>query len=243
VAHLNTLLARHTDSNVTPLAVTRSLRGSDQTRGGFSVSITNYLSTQVDAWYVETVPWVLRPYMSSLRIEDVQNLEDPITTGSQRVLTDKDKSPFNSSDILDFNNVNYAPPSSVSTSKETRMMSTLLEIPLRLPPRSVVRMSFEFEKVFLKYTEHPPDAQRGWDLPGGVLIPAESYIPGEGFIGDEKDAKGRAPRMYTAPLLADLATPDFSMPYNVIILSGALIALLFGMVFNMLMRRFVLVKT
>ncbi len=100
---------------------------------------------------------------------------------------------------------------------------------MSLPPRSIVQISLEFEKMFLKYTEHPPDAQRGWDLPGGVLVPVD-------------DKRVGLPRMYTPPLLADLATPDFSMPYNVIILSGALVALLFGMTFNMLMRRFVLVK-
>jgi len=153
------------------------------------------------------------------------------------------KPSFDPSGILDFAGVNYVPPSMLSTSKETRTMPTLLEIPLSLPPRSIIRMSFEFEKVFLKYTEHPPDAQRGWDLPGGVLVPAESYLPGKMALRDGKPGAGRVPRMYTAPLLADLATPDFSMPYNVIILSGALIALIFGMVFNMLMRRFILVPT
>jgi phosphatidylinositol glycan class T len=49
-------------------------------------------------------------------------------------------------------------------------------------------------------------------------------------------------RMYTSALLVDLATPDFSMPYNVIIMSSTLIALIFGTLFNMLIRRFVLVK-
>ena len=48
--------------------------------------------------------------------------------------------------------------------------------------------------------------------------------------------------MYTPALLVDLATPDFSMPYNVIILSCTLIALLFGSVFNCLTRKIVIVK-
>jgi GPI-anchor transamidase subunit T len=236
-------LARLSTSAITPLSITRSLRGSDQTRGGFTVSITNYLDTEVHAFYVESVPWVLRPYLSSLRVDGVQSLVDSATPGSQRIIDDQTKVSLDTSSILDFDGVNYVPPSKLSTSKDTRTMPTLLEIPLSLPPRSIVRVSFEFEKVFLKYTEHPPDAQRGWDLPGGVLIPAESYLPGKLILENGKTGTGRAPRMYTAPLLADLATPDFSMPYNVIILSGALIALLFGMTFNMLMRRFILVPT
>lgn len=43
----------------------------------------------------------------------------------------------------------------------------------------------------------------------------------------------------TSALLLSLPTPDFSMPYNVIILSSTVIALAFGSVFNLLVRRFV----
>lgn len=43
----------------------------------------------------------------------------------------------------------------------------------------------------------------------------------------------------TPSLLLSLPTPDFSMPYNVIILSSTVIALAFGSVFNLLVRRFV----
>lgn len=84
-------------------------------------------------------------------------------------------------------------------------------------------------KSFLRYTEHPPDAQRGWDLPPAILTPlrnASSYS---------------ADRLYTSALLVDLATPDFSMPYNVIIFSCSLVAYLFGSIFNILTRKFVVV--
>ena len=47
--------------------------------------------------------------------------------------------------------------------------------------------------------------------------------------------------MYTPILPVELATPDFSMPYNVIIMSCTLIALIFGSVFNLLTRKFVVV--
>jgi Gpi16 subunit, GPI transamidase component len=46
----------------------------------------------------------------------------------------------------------------------------------------------------------------------------------------------------TTSLLLNLPTPDFSMPYNVIILSSTVIALAFGSVFNLLVRRFVVLK-
>ena len=102
----------------------------------------------------------------------------------------------------------------------------LLQATLELPPQETIHLSLRVRKAFLRYQEHPPDAQRGWDLPPAVFVPV--------------DAPHR--RIYTSALLVDLATPDFSMPYNVIIMSSTLIALVFGSLFNMLIRRFVVVK-
>jgi len=48
--------------------------------------------------------------------------------------------------------------------------------------------------------------------------------------------------MRTTSLLLSLPTPDFSMPYNVIILTSTIIALVFGSIFNLLTRRFVVVN-
>jgi phosphatidylinositol glycan class T len=85
------------------------------------------------------------------------------------------------------------------------------------------------DKRFLKYTEHPPDAQRGWDLPGAIF----TLHPHANTTGSEMRQY-----MHTRPLLLDVATPDFSMPYNVIIMSSTLLTLLFGNVLNMLVREF-----
>jgi phosphatidylinositol glycan class T len=86
-------------------------------------------------------------------------------------------------------------------------------------------------KSFLRYTEHPPDAQRGWDLPPAVILP----------LGQDANGSAATGRIYTPALLVDLATPDFSMPYNVIIFTCSLVAFLFGSVFNLLTRKFVIV--
>jgi len=102
----------------------------------------------------------------------------------------------------------------------------LLQATLELPPEETIHLSLRVRKAFLRYQEHPPDAQRGWDLPPAVFVPV--------------NAPHR--RIYTSALLVDLATPDFSMPYNVIIMSSTLIALIFGSLFNMLIRRFVVVN-
>lgn len=106
----------------------------------------------------------------------------------------------------------------------------LFEGVLTIPAKSTVRLTLDVIKSFLRYTEHQPDAQRGWDLPPAVFIP----------ITNNSSERGVVPRrLYTPAVLVDLATPDFSMPYNVIIMSSTLIALIFGSVFNLLTRKFV----
>ena len=127
----------------------------------------------------------------------------------------------------------------------------LLQAVLTLPPYGTLRLTMDVAKPFLRYTEHQPDAQRGWDLPPAVLVPFAFGNPDVHAHDNRTSAAAaaegvirgwRAPtRMYTPALLVDLATPDFSMPYNVIIMSCTLIALIFGSVFNLLTRRFVLV--
>ena len=121
----------------------------------------------------------------------------------------------------------------------------LLQAVLTLPPRSTLQLTMDVAKPFLRYTEHQPDAQRGWDLPPAVLAPfafGGGAAEGNGTSAAGAAAVGRATRMYTPALLVDLATPDFSMPYNVIIMSCTLIALIFGSIFNYLTRRFVVVR-
>lgn len=96
-------------------------------------------------------------------------------------------------------------------------METLVE----LPARTSVLITFAIEKASILYTEHPPDASRGWDIPAAVF------------------GLSSGKRIYSTTLLAELSTPDFSMPYNVIIMTCTLVALFFGSIFNILTRSFV----
>jgi hypothetical protein len=45
-------------------------------------------------------------------------------------------------------------------------------------------------------------------------------------------------RVYTEPLLVNLPTPDFSMPYNVICLTCTVMAVGYGSLYNLLTRTF-----
>ena len=113
-----------------------------------------------------------------------------------------------------------------------RLRGTQLEVLLTIPAEQTLSLTWEFDKSILRYTEYPPDANRGFDVAYVTLEmrsnsrPAIIHINGGGVLR-------------TTSLLLSLPTPDFSMPYNVIILSSTVIALAFGSIFNLLVRRFV----
>jgi phosphatidylinositol glycan class T len=115
-----------------------------------------------------------------------------------------------------------------------RIRATTISLELSIPPGVTLRSHLPFNKAFIRYTEHPPDASRGFDLPPAILYLQDlaEPEPGQPFWQAPK------PRLYSSKLLLDLATPDFSMPYNVIIMTSTLMALFFGSVFNAITRRF-----
>lgn len=116
-----------------------------------------------------------------------------------------------------------------------RQKGTHLELLLDIPALATIEMTYEFEKAILRYTEYPPDANRGFDIPPAIIrvLPSNESIA----LGDDQGSYLR-----TTSLLLPLPTPDFSMPYNVIILTSTVLALGFGSIFNLLIRRFVLVE-
>jgi len=185
----------------TSLEIIRSQSGTQQTKGGLYVSFVNSLPHIQHVVYLEMLPWIIKPYIHTLTL----TIND-------------DPTPRN--DILQ--QLTYVPTKNKNP--------TLFEPILVLPPFSTVHLALDFDKMFLQYTQHPPDAHRGWDLPPAVLIPLPS------------NSSSSLPRMYTNNLLVDLATPDFSMPYNVIIMTCTLLAMLFGNIFNLLTREIVTIK-
>ncbi|KAF7982182.1 hypothetical protein HWV62_29965 [Athelia sp. TMB] len=190
-----------------PLSVQRTLRGPSQARGELSVVVTNHESVEIQTVYLETMPWLLQFYLHTLRVTH---------NGEPR------------NDLI--SNISYSPPL-------PHARPTTLQCIITVPPRSTIYLTIDVSKSFLRYTEHPPDAQRGWDLPPAVFVPVKPEQDNEhASLG-----ASRYQRIYTPTLLADLATPDFSMPYNVIILSCTLITLIFGTIFNVLTRKFVVV--
>ena len=112
-----------------------------------------------------------------------------------------------------------------------------LEVAIRLPSRSTVTVSIDFDYIFLKWQEYPPDANHGHYIGAATIstmLPvARNYtsIPVDGSLfADSFNAtrSGYFLQIHTEALLLTLPTPDFSMPYNVICLTCTVVALAFG---------------
>ena len=181
-----------------PLYASRSFTGHGQEFGGVQAVLTNpSLTDSVDVIYLESLPWFMKPYVHTLKA-----VYSPPLPSAPPAIT----------------SLYYLPPLD-------RARGTHLEAALTLPPNSTLIITYEFSKSPLRYTEYPPDANRGFDIPPAVIT-----LPKLGASGVS---------IRTTSLLLSLPTPDFSMPYNVIILTSTVIALAFGSVFNIIVRRFV----
>jgi phosphatidylinositol glycan class T len=56
------------DISIVPLSVQRTLQGSSQARGRLAITITNNWPTQMQAIYLETMPWLLQFYLHTLQV-------------------------------------------------------------------------------------------------------------------------------------------------------------------------------
>lgn len=185
-----------------PLYAERSFTGHGQERGGVQALLTNPSPTSaIDFIYLESLPWFMKPYLHTLK---VQISGKP--TATSKVIKD----------------MYYRPA-------VDRRRGTQLEIHLSVPAASTVTLTYDFDKAILRYTEYPPDANRGFDVAPAVIR----------LISPPSNTSSKPMYLRTTSLLLPLPTPDFSMPYNVIILTSTVMALAFGTIFNFLVRRFV----
>ncbi|KAJ8735454.1 hypothetical protein PYW07_007074 [Mythimna separata] len=124
-----------------------------------------------------------------------------------------------------------------------------LELLMTLPPKSTTTITIDFEFVFLKWQEYPPDANHGFYV-GSALISANlptarNYtsvpITGSTFDSFVNASKTWYPIVFrTNGAMVSLPTPDFSMPYNVICLACTVVALAFGPLHNICTKELVL---
>ena len=133
--------------------------------GKIKCRITNDQDRPLSITYLEVLPWQVRFYFHTLRIE------------SERFGKAKDRLnlPIEQS-LLHFEPGKY----------KTRPYH--LELRIQLPARSVTTISFDVDKVFLKWTEYPPDANHGIYI-GSAIIESDDHL-----------------RITTEPLLIGLPT-------------------------------------
>ena len=124
-----------------------------------------------------------------------------------------------------------------------KQSTTTIHLTLILPSRSTIVLSIPFTKLTIKYIEHRPDAERGVEIPSGILtlldLEGESMDPNDSLakIGTVTPRRSSRQHLYTSRILLDVPTPDFSMPYNVIIMSSTVMAVFFGLMHGGLTRR------
>uniref|UniRef100_A0A8C9APK1 Phosphatidylinositol glycan anchor biosynthesis class T n=1 Tax=Prolemur simus TaxID=1328070 RepID=A0A8C9APK1_PROSS len=166
---------------------------------------------------LDSVPWYLRLYVHTLTITSKGKENKP-------------------------SYIHYQPA-------QDRLQPHLLEMLIQLPANSVTKVSIQFERALLKWTEYTPDPNHGFYISPSVLsalVPsmvAAKPVDWEGSplfntLFPVSDGSSYFVRLYTEPLLVNLPTPDFSMPYNVICLTCTVVAVCYGSFYNLLTRTF-----
>lgn len=195
-------------SDIPPISVQRVLPGS-QSSGYLCICVRNQDVVPTKVLWMETIPWFITLYLHATTVAWVGSSGGEPATQTRVVRTHLILFKDGSVGIINY-----------KVSDNLRRSPTLIETSVELPPKTSLLISVAVEKASIRYTEHPPDANRGWDIPAAVFTVSTGK------------------RIYTTTLLAELPTPDFSMPYNVIIMTCTLAALFFGSIFNILTRSF-----
>ena len=124
------------------LSASRHQTGYGQERGGIVTTIRNSGVKDLKVVFLDIVPWFLRVYLHTLKIETTRS--SGITTLDQPLMTK-------------------------FTPGIDRKKPYSIELVLNIPSQSTVRISIGFEHSILKWHEYPPDANKGFYI-GSALI-------------------------------------------------------------------------
>ena len=92
---------------------------------------------------------------------------------------------------------------------------------------TTLELSYSFTKAFLHLSEYPPDAHLGFFFPAARLRSTAELV---------------AETLFTDVQVAQTALPDFSMPFNVVTLSGILLGYFFGAILGLATTRYAVLK-
>ncbi|KAI9913244.1 hypothetical protein PsorP6_005762 [Peronosclerospora sorghi] len=140
VKHRNTSLSDSNNSQQDVVSVHRFVTGYGQVRGGIVVQLkNNHPSCKMRVTYHDVIPWYLRVSFHTFRVT---------ASGGKKA----------EEMIRAFD---FVPA-------ELRGRPNQLRLEAFLPANTTLVFSLQMEKVFLRYSEHPPDANRGFDIASGV---------------------------------------------------------------------------
>ena len=209
-----------------PLQATRQVLGFGQERNLVRLTLHNALPTEtVQVVYYDQIPWKVLPLMHTLHTSlafDPADLPE---------------------DAVSYRDDYDAPFVTASTYRPAvlRGRTGAVELVLRVPAQSTLTVTYTLLKRVLHYDEHVPDPHRGIDLPPAMFVPLATAHPTRAWAYAHRHRPVhavQAERIYTPPSLLDIAVPDFSMPYNIILFYSTYVALFFGSMLNAMVRRF-----
>ena len=115
-------------------------RVSSSSSGHLVTIFTNSDHVTTKVLYLQTIPWYLRTYIHTLKVEQISPTTALLQPGDLSVQLANDRaSPYT------------------------------IETILSLPPNSVVKFSVQFDPLLLRWNEYPPDAHHGRNIPSGIV--------------------------------------------------------------------------
>ncbi|XP_054730032.1 GPI transamidase component PIG-T [Anastrepha obliqua] len=204
-----------------PIYAHRYVLGHGQERGQIVTQITNKHYSSLPIVLQENIPWFVPSYMHTLKL-----IVQPENGQEYRI---KPRA------------MHYIPG-------VQRIRPYHLELVFEIPALSTVQVSFDFDYIFLKWLEYPPDANHGHYLGSAIIatqlpvgrnftaIPVDKHLFADSFNASRPSY---FLEIRTESLILSLPTPDFSMPYNVICLACTVVALAFGPIHSVATKRIV----
>uniref|UniRef100_A0A5F9DK82 Phosphatidylinositol glycan anchor biosynthesis class T n=1 Tax=Oryctolagus cuniculus TaxID=9986 RepID=A0A5F9DK82_RABIT len=121
---------------------------------------------------------------------------------------------------------------------QDRLQPHLLEM-LILPPTSLVtKVSIQFERALLKWTEYTPDPNHGFYVSLSVLSARVPSVVAAIPVDWEESPHFSTLFLVSTLGLESLPTLDFSMPYDVICLMCTVVAVCYSSFYKLLIRTF-----
>nr|CAD7256332.1 unnamed protein product [Timema shepardi] len=157
----------------------RYIVGYGQERGGIVTKIHINHWKSLNIVYLENIPWFLPVYFHTLKIVANGKEIKPGKLGSINF----NPGMWTKIDLMYMNISKYVMKQYIPGKERTRPY--YLEVALKLPGRSVTEISIDFDYVFLKWQEYPPDANHGFYI-GSAIITALLPV-GKNYTGLPQD--------------------------------------------------------